>query len=121
MKSILKTKPHIILIFLTVILLAGCISKPSNSDAEKAFKLRYEQRHKSYFEFFGRNYYIDKIEIVEWGKYNRKNKYWPVKIHVFSTIEYALRNGDIKRKSHDETIELWLKKDDFGIWKDIKE
>jgi hypothetical protein len=58
---------------------------------------------------------------VQYGKYNRKEKHWPVRVRVQFSAECGETNwgGEYKsygRRSWDETLEMevWLVKDDWG-------
>lgn len=61
---------------------------------------------------------LDSIKVMEWGNFNKQQKYWPAKIQIKFTGESPFFSG----KQHLEDItDLKFKKDDYGKWKAIEQ
>lgn len=123
MNTKMKSQESSILFFgflLSLILICtGCTSKPDKSQIEQA--VRAELKNNIPVSWVGnmmggRNAKITTVEIVEWGTYNKNQKYWPVKIRVVGSAELndPFNQGKVKR--FDKTSEFRLRKDEYGKW-----
>ena len=89
-----------------LLLITGCAQAPSEEDIEAAVKQRIGIGKDPYARFIS-------LQIVEKGKYNKEQKYWPYR----ATLKFQ-RSYDEGRTWKDfnvtDTMYLRLQKDDFG-------
>ncbi len=105
---------------LIMLLIMGCSSKPNNSQIEEAVKI--ELQHDIPVSWVGnlmggRNAKLSSIEVIEWGNFNKEQKYWPVNIRVVGSAELNDPFNAGKIKQFDKVAEFRLSKDDYGRWK----
>jgi|GEM_PF-2044988 hypothetical protein len=100
-------------------LLAGCASRPGNSEIEEAVKASLRDNVPISWVgnlMGGKNARIGTIEIKERGTFNKDGKYWPVKIRVVGSAELndPFNQGKVSR--FDQVAEFRFSKDDYGKW-----
>ena len=92
-------------------LLVGC--SPPKRPSEDTVKRLAKQSDK--IRVRAENVYaskIDKVDILEWGKYNKEEKYFAVKIRVIGNKRFMGNNyGRINK-----VLDCKVYKDDFGDW-----
>lgn len=105
-------KKSFILLFVfstvTLSMFNSCSPKPTNSEAEELIR-----KEAPYWGLGGKDKtWFEVIEIIQWGTYNKEYKYWPAKVHVQGSCEYAFSGIEF----FDRTYECKFQKDDFGNW-----
>lgn len=103
-----------------MLLIMGCSSKPSNSQIEEAVKIELQSNIPVSWVgnlMGGRNAKLSTIEVVEFGNFNKEQKYWPVKIRVVGSAELNDPFNPGKTTQFDNVSEFRLSKDDYGKWK----
>ncbi len=65
----------------------------------------------------GRSAKLSSIEIIKRGLYNKKERYWPYRIHVKGVCSLNAPFNKKKQVSFDKAGDFILYKDDYGDWK----
>lgn len=101
-----------------LLFLNGCseFQKPSSADVEKAIYNRLYAHYLNSGRVKAEDLKINlsSIEVLQWGNYNKENKYWPAIISYKAKVFYNKGLGpnndsDTNRKYH-------FYKNDFGEW-----
>ena len=119
MKSIRKSLFLVLIAFISLSLFIGCTSKPSTSEIEEAVKSELQNNIPVSWVgnlLGGKNAKISTLEIKEWGSFNKKGEYWPIKIRVVGSAELndPFNQGKVKR--FDKVAEFKFRKDDYRKW-----
>jgi len=111
----------VMIVVVSMFMIVACSSgKPSNKDVENAVKIEMqkgvpERWIKAMLE--GKEPNLEKIEIIEWGKYNEYQKTWPVKVRIVGKatlfIPFA-RSSEVR--TFDEVGHFYFYRDDFDKW-----
>jgi len=119
MKFIIKKKYLMITGGLVLLLFIGCNLKPGKSSVESAVQSALQNNIPISWVgnlMGGKNAKITTVEIVQWGSYNKEQKYWPIRIRVIGSAELKDPFNPGKVEKFDKIAEFLLKKDDFGKW-----
>ncbi len=115
-------KLKIIILFTAVVLssiFTACSNKPPNKKVLTAIiKTQIEKRLPgSWNESFlkGENVKVDLIKILQLGKFNKSEKYWPVKAHVVGTYQINVLVKTLT-KHFNKIGDFKIFKDDYGNW-----
>ena len=121
MKLFRKFFVLLILPFISLSLVSGCSSKPSNTEVEKAIESELQSRFipGSWIGSMlsAKDIKLETVKIKEWGSYNDEKKYWPIKVRVIGDAELQNPYGQGRIKKIDKVAEFRLSKDDYGKWK----
>lgn len=111
----------VLIIVLSMFMIVACSNeKPSNADVENAVEIEMqkgvpERWMKAMLQ--GKEPNLERVAIVEWGKFNENQKSWPIKVRVIGratlVIPYA-RSSEVR--SFDEVGHFNFYKDDFDKW-----
>lgn len=116
----MKVMKKILIVLISVLIMTACSSdKPSSNDVENAVMTEMQKGVPERWVnamVKGVEPSIDKIEIVEWGKYNEDQKTWPVKVHVVGSATLAIPFGRPEKRSFDAVGDFYFHKDDFDKW-----
>ena len=110
----------ILILIVSVLIMAACTSdKPSNDFVKKAVMVEMEKGVperwvKAMVKGVEPN--IEKIDIIEWGKYNESQKTWPVKVQVIGSATLAIPFGRPEVRRFDAVGDFYFHKDDFDKW-----
>ena len=67
------------------------------------------------------NLKFNSIDVVEWGKFNESQKYWPARIRVVGSVEVEYSSGFAstvwRDREYDKINDFKLTKDDYGKWR----
>jgi len=121
MKSIKQIVVLFFVAFLSLSLFVGCTpSKPSNSEVEQIVKSTLQRPEKNiWFSLDNSSWHyvdikINSLEVMEWGSFNKQEKYWPVKIRIEGN---AIKAETIyNREQFNSIIDFKFMKDDYGKW-----
>ena len=114
-----------VLVFL--MLFVGCATqKPGETAVKELVRAEMQERvplswiDERYLET--RNVEISSVEIVEWGNFNKSEKYWPAKIRVVGSAEartafQAGYGSSGSRHEFNKIADFRFSKDDYGKWK----
>jgi len=99
-------------ILLSFTAIIGCARKPSVEVINKLI-IKYSNIYK-YFPRKVEKTIIHHTEIIQYGNYNKKRKYWPIKIKINGTS--TLVKPTKKEISWDEEFDcsFYYEKDDYG-------
>lgn len=103
-----------------MLFLVGCTPKPSNSQIEEAVKITLKNSIPVSWVgnlLGGRNASLKVIEVVEFGKFNKKEEYWPVRIRVVGSANLKDPFNQGKVEHFDRIAEFKFSQDDYGNWK----
>jgi hypothetical protein len=101
-------------------LLSSCSQPPSNDTIKSAITecLKYHVPMSWSGSMLGsKNVHIQTIEIVTVGKFNDREKSWPVYAHVSGTCQAIMFNSPEETKAFNTMGNFWLYQDDHGNWK----
>ena len=96
------------------ILLVSCTTKPPRKTIVKVIMAEQIEKpinlwaDKCWIEY-------EEIGILQYGKYNSDEKYWPVKVSIKGT-QYVLVDGKTHSGYIDKKRDLKFGKDDYGEW-----
>jgi hypothetical protein len=114
-----KSMRAAVLVLSSLVLLAACSSKPSNAEVEAAVSACLQKGVPASWLgnlLGGKNVKIGKVEIQEWGYFNKQRKYWPVKVRVVGTAQLDIPLTDGTAKPFDKVADFHLWKDEYGKW-----
>ena len=116
-------RPSLIAIGLLLVFLAGCSGRPPANTVVELAKAHVAKNPDSFCGFMTRMNDIEyeKIEVVEYGKHNKKEGYYPVRVRLVFSAECKAWTFGGKwqsqgRKHWDKTLDgrLRLHEDDYG-------
>jgi hypothetical protein len=106
-------------LFIVLIVLTGCSDKPGEDIVKQAVQ---EELSKGVPERWmkamvvGGDVNITSMNIVEWGDFNEKGKYWPVKVKILGSATLQTPFGNAPVRKFDEVGEFRFFKDDYDKW-----
>ena len=101
-------------------LLSSCSQPPSNDIIKSAILecLKYHVPSSWSGSILGsKDVHIQSVAIVTVGKFNEKEKSWPVYAQVSGTCQAIMFNGPEVTQSFNTVGTFWLYQDDHGNWK----
>ena len=121
MKSIKQSIVLVVIAFVGLSILSGCTSKPSDSEIEELVKAKFQREVPESWMGGGgvidcRNAKINTIKIMEWGDFNKEEKYWPIKIRVAGSAEVRTVTNQGGVRPFNKVSEFMFSKDDYGKW-----